>query len=155
MLPKESGRFFVGTLWKKKIWLTIIIRIKKKMRFFSRFYLWPFKNYILQTWSGRGCSTNTFVTNYFFNSLNDYCFPKKSLQSHHAPMIGYVAFSHKIEYITSFLEILNLKWHQNPITGTRVMAIWLNGWIFPIGQTGEASRWRVCYKLDFLLQGQK
>ena len=29
------------------------------------------------------------------------------------------------------------------------MAIWLNWLIFPIGQTSEASRWRVCYKLDF------
>ena len=22
----------------------------------------------------------------------------------------------------------------------------LNGWIFPIGQSGEACRWRVCYQ---------
>ena len=26
------------------------------------------------------------------------------------------------------------------------MAILLNGWIFPNGQSGEASRWRVCYQ---------
>ena len=26
------------------------------------------------------------------------------------------------------------------------MAILLNKWIFPIGQSGEASRWRVCYQ---------
>ena len=26
------------------------------------------------------------------------------------------------------------------------MAILLNGWIFPIEQSGEASRWRVCYQ---------
>ena len=45
-----------------------------------------------------------------------------------------------------FLEILNLKGHQNRITGSRVTAILLNWWISPIGQSGEASRWRVCYQ---------
>ena len=32
------------------------------------------------------------------------------------------------------------------MTGSRVTEILLNGWIFPIGQSGEASRWRVCYQ---------
>ena len=61
-------------------------------------------------------------------------------------MVGNGAFSHKIDYITIFLEILNLEGHQNLITGSRVTTILLNGWIFPIGQSGEASRWRVCYQ---------
>ena len=39
------------------------------------------------------------------------------------------AFSHKIDYVTIFLEILNLKGHPNLITG--------NGWNLPIG--GVAS----------------
>ena len=30
-------------------------------------------------------------------------------------------------------EILNPKGHQNRITGSKVTAIWLNGWILPIG----------------------
>ena len=71
---------------------------------------------------------------------------KISLRRRHAPMVENCAFSHKIDYITIFLEILNLKEHQNGITGSRVTAILLNGWIFPIGQSGEASRWRVCYQ---------
>ena len=41
--------------------------------------------------------------------------------------------------VTIFLEILNLEGHQNCITGSRFTAILLNGWIFPIGQSGEAS----------------
>ena len=45
-----------------------------------------------------------------------------------------------------FLENLHLAGYQNCITGSRVMAILLNGIIFPIGQSGEASRWRVCYQ---------
>ena len=37
-------------------------------------------------------------------------------------------------------EILNLKGHQNRITGLKVTAILLNKLVFPIGQSGEASR---------------
>ena len=56
-----------------------------------------------------------------------------------------------------FQEILNLKGHQKCITGSRVKAILLNGWIFPIGQSGEASLWRVCYqrRLPRLVSKQK
>ena len=54
-------------------------------------------------------------------------------------MVEKGAFSQKINYITIFLEIINLKGHQNHITGTRVMAILLIGWIFPIGQSGEGT----------------
>ena len=43
------------------------------------------------------------------------------------------AFSHKIDYVTIFLEILNLEGHQNRNTGSRVTAILLNVWILPIG----------------------
>ena len=43
------------------------------------------------------------------------------------------AFSHKIDYFTIFQEILSLKGYQNHITGSKVTAIFLNGWILPIG----------------------
>ena len=57
---------------------------------------------------------------------------------------------------TIFLEILNPGGCQNRITDSRVTAILLNGWIFPIGQSGEASRCWVCYQrgLPFLVQIQ-
>ena len=42
------------------------------------------------------------------------------------------AFSHKIDYVTILYEILNLEGHLNCITGSRVTAILLNGWILPI-----------------------
>ena len=38
----------------------------------------------------------------------------------------------KKDYDTLFQEILNIKGHLNCITGSRVTAILLNGWIFPI-----------------------
>ena len=42
------------------------------------------------------------------------------------------ALSHKIDYVTIFKEILNIKGHLNCITDSRVTAILLNGWILPI-----------------------
>ena len=47
-------------------------------------------------------------------------------------MAGDGAFSHKIDYNTLFLEILNLEGHLNRITGSRVTAILSIGWILPI-----------------------
>ena len=52
------------------------------------------------------------------------------------------AFSHKIDYITIFYETLNLEGHPNRITGSRVMAILLNGWLLPnsgVASEGSAS----------------
>ena len=68
-------------------------------------------------------------------------FVKISLRRRHALVVKDGAFSHKIDYFSNFLEVLNLEGHQNRITGSKVMAISLNGWIFPIG--GVASG-RVC-----------
>ena len=59
-------------------------------------------------------------------------------------------FQPKKKQFTIFLNILNLKGHQNGITGSRVTAILLNSWIFPIRQSGEASRWGVCYQPGLL-----
>ena len=39
----------------------------------------------------------------------------------------------KRDYFTSFKEILNLEGHPNHITGAKVTAILLNGWVLPIG----------------------
>ena len=44
------------------------------------------------------------------------------------------ALSHKIDYVTIFKLILNLKEHPNRITGSKVTVILLNKWIFPIGR---------------------
>ena len=57
--------------------------------------------------------------------MSDWWFVKISLRHRHAPMVGNGAYSHKIDYITAIL---------------------LNAWIVSIGQSGEASRWRVCYQ---------
>ena len=46
------------------------------------------------------------------------------------------AFSHKIDYITNCLEILNIEGHYICNIGSRVTANLLKEWIFPIGQIG-------------------
>ena len=43
------------------------------------------------------------------------------------------AFNHKIYYFTTCKKILNLEGHPNRITGSKVTAILLDGWILPIG----------------------
>ena len=48
-------------------------------------------------------------------------------------MVGDGAFSHKIDYVAIFWEIINLKGHQSRTTGSRVTAILLNWLILPIG----------------------
>ena len=58
---------------------------------------------------------------------------KISLRRRHALMVEVGAFSHEIDYVTIFREILNLKAHPNRITGSKVTAILLSGWILPIG----------------------
>ena len=49
--------------------------------------------------------------------------------------------SYKIDYVIVIKNFLNPEGHQNPISGSKVMAILLKGWIWPI--CGVASG-RVC-----------
>ena len=76
----------------------------------------------------RGCSTNSSVINSLIKSLS-HPLVKIYLQRRHALILGDGAFSHKIDYGTIFKEILNLEGHPNCISGSKVMAISLNGWI--------------------------
>ena len=57
---------------------------------------------------------------------------KISLQSRHAQMVEDGAFSHKIDWVRKFWEVLNLKTASNRIIGSKVTAILLNGWVLPI-----------------------
>ena len=56
-----------------------------------------------------------------------------SIWRRHALIVEDGAFSHKIDYVTIFLEIINPERHPNRITGSKVTAYLLNGWILPIG----------------------
>ena len=58
---------------------------------------------------------------------------KISLWRRHALMFEDGAFSHKRDYVNNLKDILNLEGPPNPITTSRVIAIFLNGWILPLG----------------------
>ena len=75
----------------------------------------------------RGCSTNTSVSDSLTDPLLEI-----PLQRRHALTVADWDFSHKTDYVTIFQEILNFKRHPNRITGPKVTAILLNGWILPI-----------------------
>ena len=58
-------------------------------------------------------------------------------------MVGDIAFSHKIDYVTIFKEIQNIEGHPNCITGSKVSAILLNVWILPIGVSSAVKGLRL------------
>ena len=51
--------------------------------------------------------------------------------------------NYKINYVIVILKFLNPEGHQNPISGSKVTAILLKGWILPIGR-GSSGRICVC-----------
>ena len=69
-------------------------------------------------------------------------------------------FSHKIDYVAILQEILNPEGPQNRITGSKVMAFLLNGWILPmVGasagkglrlQPAQQAGFRICKALKSL-----
>ena len=56
---------------------------------------------------------------------------KLSLWRRYALMTEDGAFSHNRNYVTIFVEILNLEGHPNRTNGSRVKAILLIAWILP------------------------
>ena len=52
------------------------------------------------------------------------------------------ASSYNIDYIIVIKSFLNPKGHQDPLSGSKVMAILLKGWVWPIGEAsaGEGLR---------------
>ena len=71
---------------------------------------------------------------------------KISLRRRHAITVADGAFSHKIDYVTIF-KILNPEGHPNRITGSKVTAILLNGWIVPIGGASSGINRSSCQEL--------
>ena len=57
---------------------------------------------------------------------------KISLRRRHALTVGVGTFSHRIDYITIFNEILNLKGHPNRNTGSKVTSLLLKGGCCPL-----------------------
>ena len=64
----------------------------------------------------------------------------------HALMVEVGAFSHKIDFVTIFKDILNLEGHPNRITGSKVTTILLNWMDFAFwwSFSGEGSASAAC-----------
>ena len=63
-------------------------------------------------------------------------FPPTALRRRHAQTVIDSSSSYKIDYVIVIKTFLNPDGHQNRISGLKVTAILLKGWILP---TGEAS----------------
>ena len=75
---------------------------------------------------------------------------KISLRRRHALTVADGAFSHKVDHVTIFKEILNPDGHPNRITGSKVTAILLKGWSFPIGGGSSLHVGARILKLNFV-----
>ena len=68
-------------------------------------------------------------------------FPPTASRRRHAQTVRDSSSSYKIDYVIVIKTFLNPEGHQNPISGSKVTAILVKGWILPIG---GASSGRVC-----------
>ena len=60
-------------------------------------------------------------------------FPPTALRRRHAQTVRYSTSSYKIDYVIVIKNFLNLKGPHNLISGSKVTAILLKGWVLPIG----------------------
>ena len=60
-------------------------------------------------------------------------FPPIALLRHHAQTVRDCSSSYKLDYVIVIKTFLNPEGHQNRISGSKVTAILLEGWILPIG----------------------
>ena len=74
-------------------------------------------------------------------SLQGGMLVKMGQSSRHAQTVKDNSSSYKIDYVIVIKTFPNPEWHQNCISGSKVTAILLKGWILPIG---GASAVRVC-----------
>ena len=65
-------------------------------------------------------------------------FPPTALRRRHAQTVRDRASSYKIDYVIVIKIFLNPKGHQTPISGSKVTAIILKGWIWFIGKAPAA-----------------
>ena len=71
------------------------------------------------------------MINSLISSLSEP-FPPTALQRRHAQVVRDSTSSYKIDYVIVIENFLNPEGNQNPISGSKVMAILLKGWNLPI-----------------------
>ena len=65
-----------------------------------------------------------------------------ALRCRHAQTVRDSTSSYKVDYVIVIKNFLNPEGHQNPISGSKITAMLLKGWILPIGgvSSGEGLR---------------
>ena len=84
----------------------------------------------------RGCFINSLVIDSFIHLLIKSVrqpFPPTALRRRHAQTVKDSSSSYKIDYFIVVKTILNPEGHQNRITGSKITAILLKGYILPFG----------------------
>ena len=81
-------------------------------------------------------------------------FPPRTLRRRHAKTVRDSTSSYKIDYVIVIKNFLNPEGHQNPISGSKVTAILLKGWILPIGgaSAGEGLRLQPAQQACFFIK---
>ena len=112
----------VNTVEKKAkllvMWLHMKFQIKTKSKVNIYLYI-----YLADTGEARGCSTNTFVTDWLIHPL-----VKIFVRRRHAQTVQNGASSHKTYYIDIFSEILNIKGHLNSVMVQKLWRFCSMGW---------------------------
>ena len=82
-------------------------------------------------------------------------FPPTALRRRHAQTVRVSTSSFKIDYVIMIMNFLNPEEHQNPFSGSKVTAILLRGWIWPIGgvSAGEGLPCSLCSRLFYKGEG--
>ena len=82
-----------------------------------------------ELWLKSTVYTNTTVTHSLINSI---LLVPTALWRRHAQTVGDWVSCYKIDYVIVIKNFLDPEEHQNPISGSTVMAILLKGWILPL-----------------------
>ena len=110
-------------------------------------------SYLTDPGEARGCSKNSLVIDSSIHSFSQP-FPPTALRHHHAQTVRNTTSSYKIDYVIVMKNFLIPEGHHNPISGSKVTAILLKGWIYPIGaipcQRSEKKGQR--QKVDFWIR---
>ena len=80
-------------------------------------------------------------------------FPPIALRRRHAQTVRDRASSYKIDYVIVIKKFLNPKGHQNPFSGSKVTAILLKRWIWPIGGASVGEGWPCSLRSRLVFRG--
>ena len=111
-------------------------------------------NYQTRAKPGAALQTPLSLVHSFIHSFSEP-FPPTALQRRHAQTVRDRASSYKLDYVIVTKNFLNPEGHQNPISGSKVTAILLKGWILLIGgaSAGEGLPCSLRSRLVFTLFG--